>query len=122
MYRHSENSHAATVRRYYEFVDRSDIDGLVALFAEASEYRRPGYEPLRGHEQLRRFYLTERVISEGHHHLDAVLIDGESAATRGTFSGVLRDGRKVELRFADFFVFADDKFVYRETFFFAPLV
>ncbi len=42
---------------------------------------------------------------------------------QGQFSGVLRDGKEVSLRFADFFTFGPDGlFATRDTYFFAPMV
>lgn len=118
----SNDAREAVVRRYYELVDRGDVEGLIALFARDSVYLRPGYQPLRGHDELRRFYTEDRMIREGRHELDAVIVNETSAAARGAFRGTLRDDRRVEVRFADFFVFAGDRFAYRETFFFAPMV
>ncbi|MFB4421393.1 nuclear transport factor 2 family protein [Streptomyces sp. QL37] len=111
------------IRRYYELVDVDDVPGLVNLFTEEAVYRRPGYEPLVGRTDLERFYREDRVIREGRHVVSTLLLDGDDAAVHGTFSGTLRDGREVDLRFADFFTFSEaDAFCCRETFFFAPLV
>jgi len=96
---------------------------LLDLFAEDAVYHRPGYEPLVGRERLERFYDEERVIREGRHALSTAVVDGARAAVHGEFHGVLKDGRTVSLRFADFFVFDDNGFVQRrDTFFFAPMV
>lgn len=111
------------VRSYYQLVDSGDVDGLVDLFEPDSTYHRPGYPPLRGHAELARFYRGERVIDTGEHRLSTVVTGGDTTAVHGVFHGILRDGRTVALRFADFFTFgADDRFARRDTFFFAPLV
>ena len=111
------------VRSYYQLVDRGDVDGLVALFEPDSTYHRPGYPPLCGRDELERFYRGERVIDTGEHRLSTVVTDGDTTAVHGEFHGVLRDGRTVALRFADFFTFgAEGRFARRDTFFFAPLV
>jgi steroid delta-isomerase len=111
------------VRSYYQLVDDGDVDGLVALFEPDSTYHRPGYPPLRGHAELTRFYRGERVIDTGEHRLSTVVTDGDTTAVHGEFHGVLRDGRRVALRFADFFTFGTEgRFARRDTFFFAPLV
>jgi ketosteroid isomerase-like protein len=111
------------VRRYYELVDSGDIDGLVGLFAPHAVYHRPGYQPLVGHGDLRRFYQSQRVIDAGAHTLTRIVADGYDVAVNGEFAGVLRDGRQVRLRFADFFTLTPDlAFERRDTFFFAPLV
>lgn len=111
------------VRRYYELVDANDVTGLVALFAPHATYCRPGYPPLVGRLELTNFYEADRVIEQGRHTLSAITADENSVAVQGDFHGRLKDGREVELRFADFFTFdADLCFERRDTYFFAPLV
>ncbi|WP_312720806.1 nuclear transport factor 2 family protein [Mobilicoccus sp.] len=114
---------AARVETYYRLVDAHDVDGLVDLFAADAVYRRPGYDPLEGHEALRAFYTAERVIESGTHTLDHRVVGEDSVAVHGRFEGRLRDGSSASLRFADFYTFAPDgRFATRDTFFFAPLV
>lgn len=111
------------VRHYYKLVDDNDVDGLLDLFAADAVYHRPGYEPLTGRDNLERFYRGERVIAEGTHSLHTVVVEGEQVAVHGEFSGVLKDGSSVQLRFADFFaVGVDGRFARRDTFFFSPMV
>ncbi|MFE2276755.1 nuclear transport factor 2 family protein [Streptomyces sp. NPDC059454] len=112
-----------TVRTYYRLVDSGDVPGLVRLFAPDAEYHRPGYNKLTGHAELERFYREDRVIADGTHRLSKVVSQGREVAVHGTFEGVLRDGTKTSVRFADFFsVTAEGTFSLRETFFHAPLV
>jgi ketosteroid isomerase-like protein len=113
----------SVIHRYYELVDADDVEGLIALFDAKAVYNRPGYAPLVGRAELERFYREDRVIEQGRHTLStAVMGDGE-AAVHGTFEGVLKDGRQVNLRFADFFTFSGEGvFQSRDTFFFSPMV
>lgn len=114
---------AQAVHRYYTLVDSGDVDGLVGLFAPQAVYRRPGYEPLVGRDDLRAFYQGERVIDSGVHSVEQTVVGEDAVAVHGTFEGVLKDGSKTSLRFADFYTFdADGRFASRDTFFFAPLV
>lgn len=118
-----DNIRVSAVRRYYELVDADDVTGLVSLFAPDARYHRPGYEPLNGRAELERFYLGDRVIAQGAHTITAIVASGAEVAVQGQFVGVLRDGKQVSLRFADFFSFGpDDLFAKRDTYFFAPLV
>lgn len=111
------------IHRYYRLVDAGDIDSLLQLFAEDTVYRRPGYQPMRGRGKLADFYRGERVIETGAHTLSDVVVQRSHAAVHGEFAGVLKDGREVTVRFADFFVMSEDGlFAERETFFFAPMV
>ncbi|MEU8622505.1 nuclear transport factor 2 family protein [Streptomyces sp. NPDC048623] len=111
------------IRRYYELVDEGDVPALVELFDQEAVYHRPGYDPLVGRAELERFYREERVIREGRHTLSTTLVHEDGAAVHGTFEGTLHDGRRVSLRFADFFTFSEaGTFRSRDTFFYAPLV
>lgn len=111
------------IRAYYTHVDAGDVEGLLALFAPDARYHRPGYEPLVGHDDLRRFYQGERVIAEGTHTLTGTVAEGNRVAVHGEFHGLLRSGERVGLRFADFFTLTPElTFATRDTYFFAPLV
>lgn len=113
----------AVVRHYYELVDAGDVAALVELFTPDAVYHRPGYEPLRGHSELLRFYEGERVIESGRHEISQLIAVGREAAVHGVFDGVLHSGERVSLRFADFFdVTEAGTFSGRRTFFYAPLV
>ncbi|MDT0264345.1 nuclear transport factor 2 family protein [Jatrophihabitans lederbergiae] len=119
----SQTSAVAAVLRYYALVDEGDVPGLVALFAPDATYHRPGYQPIVGSAEMTAFYRDQRVIREGTHSISTVLANSPHIAVQGNFTGVLRDGRSVELRFSDFFtVGADGRFTRRDTYFFAPLV
>jgi ketosteroid isomerase-like protein len=113
----------SAVNRYYELVDADDVEGLITLFDAKAVYNRPGYAPLVGTAELERFYREERIIEKGRHTLSSAVIGDGEAAVHGTFEGVLKDGRQVTLRFADFFTFSGEGvFQSRDTFFFAPMV
>lgn len=114
---------AESVHRYYALVDSGDVEGLVALFTEDTVYRRPGYDPIVGQDRMREFYSGTRVIERGEHQLSEVVVQDRRIAVNGDFTGLLKDGTDVTLRFADFFeVDGDGRFRSRETFFFAPMV
>ncbi|SDG84115.1 Ketosteroid isomerase-related protein [Lentzea fradiae] len=116
-------AHVTSVHRYYELVDAGDVAGLVNMFSPDATYRRPGYAPMVGHDEMSAFYGGARVIREGRHTIDKVVESTNEVAVYGRFAGVLHDGSNVDLRFSDFFEFTDDgRFARRDTFFFAPLV
>lgn len=95
------------VRAYYEHVDDEAYEDLFDLFADSIVYERPGQDDIRGMEAFRRFYLEERPLEDGSHTVHDVVIDGDTAAVRGTFRGV-QNGTRVKLGFADFLVFDDE--------------
>ena len=111
-----------SVRRYYRTVDTMGAEATVALFTEDAVYRRPGYEVIRGREALAHFYGGERVIAEGRHTLEEVLVDGEHAAVRGQFRGVLHSGAEVDVCFADFLRYEGELIADRTTYFYEPSV
>lgn len=115
---------AELVRQYYASVDAGDIGDLVALFSPDAVYDRPGYPIIRGREELTRFYRGTRVIDSGAHTLQQVTVEESIVAVHGKFTGVLRDGSRSSLRFADFFTLtpARDLIAGRITFFHTPLV
>ena len=96
---------------YYSLVDSGDVTGILDWFTHDAEYRRPGYAPMRGTEELETFYSGARVIESGRHTVDALIVEAEhsdpehsggSVAVRGRFTGRLKDGTDVEVGFADF--------------------
>lgn len=111
------------VTAYYGHVDAGEVSSLVGLFTDDAVYHRPGYPPLVGHADIARFYATDRVIADGRHDLEQLVVDGASVAVHGTFNGVLKDGTAVSLDFADFFTLTPDgRFSERRTFFGVPAV
>lgn len=113
---------AARVTAFFGHVDSGDHAAAVALFAPDCRYERPGYPPIVGTDGLAHFFRADRPIAAGRHGLTAVVADGDTVAVHGEFHGVLRDGRPVDLRFADFFVDGPAGFVRRDTYFYSPLV
>jgi ketosteroid isomerase-like protein len=117
----SSADRAQRVRAIYQLVDDNDIDAAIALFADDAEYHRPGQDPLLGAAAIGAFYRSGPPFTKAEHVLSPVLVTGDEAAVRGVFHATLPDGTEIEVRFADFFTFdADNRFTYRESYFFAP--
>lgn len=112
---------AELARRYYELVDAND-DSVFDLFHPEATYERPGYKLLEGRTEIEAFYRQERVIESGSHTLRSVIASGNQVAVEGSFSGVLRDGRDVAIRFAEFFEVDSSTFKGRRSYFFVPSV
>jgi ketosteroid isomerase-like protein len=111
-----------TLLEYFRAVDSHDIPGLLATFHPDIVYERPGYEPFVGLERLRRFYEEERVLDSGGHLVGHIVIDGDAGAAEGRYVGTRRDGSPVDVRWADFYTFADGKIKTRRSYFFLPAV
>ncbi len=113
----------AAVRSYYDRVDAGDVTGVLDCFTDDAVYHRPGYEPMVGREALAAFYGGERVIADGRHELDAVLVDGGGVAVRGRFVGTLKDGSAARVGFADFFLLdGQQRMTTRHSYFDRPAV
>lgn len=110
------------IRAYFRAVDANDVDGAVALFHEELVYERPGYEPILGRERLRHFFRDERVIAEGRHEIEGVLVDGDRVAAWGSFAGTSRTGAALSESFCDIYEMQDHTIYRRRTFFFRPAV
>jgi ketosteroid isomerase-like protein len=114
---------AQLIKDFYTEVDAGDVAAMGELFTPGARYHRPGYAPLDGRDEIERFYREERTIRDGHHTLESVVATDGDVAVRGSFAGHLRDGRRAEHRFAEFFtVSPDGRLSRRDTFFFVPLV
>ena len=94
------------VRRYYRLVDAGDMS-LLETFHHDATYKRPGYDQFRGQRALREFYSGERIIESGTHTISQLMVSGPHAAVEGRFTGILKDGRSVEVAFSDFFDLTD---------------
>ena len=105
----------SVVRSYYEYVDAEQYDDLVACFAEDVRYERPGQPAIAGREDLRSFYLEGRPLEDGSHEIRDVVVDGNTVAVRGSFSG-LQNGQEVAFGFADFHELEAGEIVRRYTF------
>ncbi len=103
------------VRSYYDRIDAEDYEAVFELFAEDVTYHRPGQASIQGMEDFRSFYLEERPLSEGDHEVREVVVDGDTAAVRGRFSGQ-QDGETVAFGFADFHRFEGGVIVERHTY------
>lgn len=119
--RHSPT--ANQVLNYYRLVDAGDIAGIVELFAPNAQYSRPGYDPFVGRAALEAFYRNQRAIRRGKHTVRSLVEGVDAIAVQGEFTGTLRTGESISLRFADFFEVAPDgNFARRDTYFYQPMV
>jgi ketosteroid isomerase-like protein len=110
-----EDERESVVRRYYELVDAERYDDLVALFAEDVSYERPGQDPIEGRAALRTFYEEGRPLTDGSHEVHDVVVDGDTIAVRGTFSG-RQGGERIGFGFADIHEFDGGEIAQRHSF------
>jgi ketosteroid isomerase-like protein len=106
----------------FDKIDTRDFEGLRAFFTDDVTYDRPGYEMIRGLDALLHFYREVRVIAAGKHVLTRVVVDDRSGASWGRFQGTHRNGKALDVRFADCYTFENGKIKTRESYFFEPSV
>lgn len=111
------------VLAYYDALDRDDLDAVLGCFSGDVLYRRPGYRTMTGIEQLRAYYETDRKLAAGRHLVRDVLVEDSQVAAQGMYEGQLRDGDRMAMGFAAFFVFDGmGRISEHTTYFFTPAV
>jgi len=106
----------------FRAVDSYQWEKAMSLFHPDINYERPGYPPLIGIQRLRQFYQNERVLASGEHHIEHIVVSGDSGACWGRFVGMKKDGSDVDELFADVYGFEDGKIKTRRSYFFRPAV
>lgn len=111
------------VLAYYDALDRDDLDSVLGCFSGDVLYRRPGYRTMTGIDQLRSYYENERKLAAGRHLVRDVLVEDAQVAAQGMYEGQLRDGDRMAMGFAAFFVFDGmGRISEHTTYFFTPAV
>jgi ketosteroid isomerase-like protein len=111
-----------TVRLLFKAIDESDWGMLRKLFHEDIVYERPGYPFLTGIDRVLEFYQHERIIADGKHHLERIIVDNQTMACWGRITGLLKDGKEVNEGFADVYECEGGKVKFRRSYFFRPAV
>ena len=77
----------AVGRAYQDAINAEDVDGIVAVFAQDGISLPPGWEPLRGHDEIRRFWEGQvtGVIGAGSSTTMAIYGEGGLAYDAGTY-------------------------------------
>jgi ketosteroid isomerase-like protein len=73
-------------------------------------------------ERVMKFYREERVIASGKHHLENIVLEENSGACWGRFTGVHKNGSAIDERFADVYRIKNGKIWNRQSYFFRPAV
>ncbi|WP_240322715.1 nuclear transport factor 2 family protein [Austwickia chelonae] len=120
---HTSDQRRRTVQRYYDALDRDDLEAVLECFSGDVLYRRPGYPVMTGSEQLRAYYSEERRLARGRHSVRNLLVDGQQVAAQGTYEGELREGDRMTVDFAAFFVIdGNDRICEHATYFYVAHV
>jgi ketosteroid isomerase-like protein len=112
----------AFVLQMFEVIDAGEWDRLRDFFHPDVTYVRPGFPTICGLADLNDFYRRRRIIRTGLHVVENVVVEGDRAVALGELMATLHDGREVRVRFADAYLFVDDKVGERQTYFGTPAV
>ena len=88
---------ASPLDRYFDAIDRGDVDATTDAFAADALYIRPSLEVpgaldvVRGHDELRRFF-RERGKKPFHHVVRSCVIEGQECFVDGV---ALQDGAEI---------------------------
>src|SRR5690349_1559517 len=110
------------VAELFSCIDGRNWDGLSECFEDRVVYERPGYEPLIGKRAVLDFYLHTRVVACGRHRVEGVIKEGDYIACWGSFSGTAKDGRALDIRFADIYRTEGGRISLRRTYFDSPAI
>ena len=103
-------------------IDSKAIEQLPAYFNDGITYERPGFPIISGIEDLLDFYRNRRIIAEGKHTVESLVIDDHEGVAIGVFKGRLKNGAEANERFADVYRFNDGKISHRTTYFFQKAI
>ena len=99
-------NHEHIIREYYRRVDKGDLDWVLDLFADNSEYTRAD-ACYASKAEIEAFYRRQRKIA-GVHTLEHLYQSGETVIVDGCFDGKGADGSEKHVGFADFWQFDPD--------------
>ena len=110
------------IHEMFQFIDSRDWASLKEKFCEDVVYERPGYEPIKGLDDLLTFYSKVRIIAAGKHHLSHIVVNESTGASWGRFIGEGKDSSPLDERFADVYTFMDGKIKHRTSYFFRAAI
>ncbi len=108
-----QRPHDSPASRYYELVDRGDLEGVLALFSPDAVYDRPGHGRIQGADALRHFFLHERKLVSSRHDIRRFITDGDWVVAEGVAEARTEDGDEVKVAFVDVFRIEGDLIVER---------
>jgi ketosteroid isomerase-like protein len=85
----------------FQAIDSRDWNALGTIFHPEIVYERPGYKRFEGISQVMRFYEHDRNLVSGKHDTECIIVNGNTGACWGRFTGVKKDNSNADERFAD---------------------
>lgn len=106
------------ITQLFDIIDGCRWEDLGSVFSKDCVYSRPGYEPIVGLAQIKRFYHHERIVASGEHTVECTVSDLGAAACWGRFHGRSKTGEELDEGFADTYLVRDSRIVFRRTYFY----
>ena len=111
-----------TLKALVDAFNAHDLDRIMEFFADESVLEMP-----RGPDPWGRRCVGKEAVREGlrgrfdglpdvHYGADSHFIDGDMGISQWTITGTLRSGERIEARGCDFYTFAGDKIVKKDSF------
>lgn len=98
----------ATLAAYFGGLNHERYDDVVALFTEDAELIAPGTAPVRGAEDLNRYFRAAlRPYPEHRDEPTRTILADRTATVEITFTGALASGERMEFDAVDVFDFDD---------------
>jgi uncharacterized protein len=101
-------------------IDHQDWDSLSKLLSDDTIYDGSGFPRFEGKSAVMDYYENIRPIKFGTHTIESIISEGNKGVCCGHFSGVKKDGERVELLFADEIGFENFKIKQRRVYFCQP--
>ncbi|MGJ8628503.1 MAG: nuclear transport factor 2 family protein [Sulfitobacter sp.] len=116
------NSDRTFQESLFAVIDGEDWAALSDFFCDDCVYERPGYELIRGIDNLKHFYENERIIGSGKHTVEMMANKADVIFCEGVFEGVAKDGAQLAERFVDRYVLKGTKIGHRQTYFYRSAI
>ena len=109
--------HAATMRRFYDFVNGGDVDGFATLMSEdtVEHEETPGFPPTK--EGVKQFFAAFiAAFPDLHMDVEDLIASGDKVVARvkvtgthqGEFMGIPATGKSIDMQTIDIVRFGDD--------------
>ena len=101
-------------------LDNEDWDSFAKLLDNDAVYEVSGYPRFEGKRAIMDYYENIRPIKSGTHIIESIFTDADKAVCCGKFSGLKKDGERIDLFFADEISFENFKIKQRRVYFCQP--
>ncbi len=80
----------ATVRRFFEEIDKGNTDVVDELYADTLRFYQPGSDPLDKAARKQLLLMFRSVFPDSSHTIEDMIAEGDRVVTRFTFHGTQR--------------------------------